>query len=170
MIKASKQELIKMSSKEGSQPSSNIPEGQTIFKDIQHIGIVVQDIEKTAKYFTEKLGIPFTVRDMEHSGLLHGEPMKYKAKIAHAKVGSITLELLQTVEGKTIFEEFLKKNGEGIHHLAVIAPEELNTTIEKWQKRGIKALQVDQMSPGEGTAYMDVPGCMIELLCFKRMR
>jgi len=116
------------------------------------------------------MGITLTVRDMEHSGLLRGEPMKYKAKIAHAKVGSITLELLQTVEGKTIFEEFLKKNEEGIHHIAVAAPEELNAAIEKWQKRGIKALQVDQIALGEGTAYMDVPGCMIELLSFKRMR
>jgi hypothetical protein len=31
-------------------------------------------------------------------------------------------------------------------------------------------LQIDRLSPGEGTAYMDVPGCMIELLCFKRLK
>ena len=159
-----------MSSKLESQSNSNTSEEQTLFKDISHIGIVVRDIEKTAKYFTEKLGIPFTIRVMEHSGSLYDEPMKYKAKIAHAKVGSSTLELLQNIEGKTVFEEFLNKNGEGIHHLAVATPGELDTEIEKWQKRGIKALQVDRTAPGEGTAYMDVPGCMIEILCFKRMR
>ena len=133
-------------------------------------GVLNGTFRKTAKFFTEKLGITFTIRAMEHSGSLHDEPMKYKAKIAHAKVGSSTLELLQTVEGKTIFEEYLNKNGEGIHHLAVATLGELDTEIEKWQKRGIKALQIDRIGPGEGTAYMDVPGCMIEILCFKRMR
>ena len=141
-----------------------------LFKEIHHISIVVRDVEKTVKYLTEKLGIPFKTMEMEHSGTLHGEPMKYRAKLAHGKVGSITLELLQTVEGKTIFEEFLNKHGEGIHHIAVGSPETLDAEIEKWKKRGIKPLQIDRTAPDEGTAYMDVPGCMIELLCFKGMK
>ena len=157
-----------MSSKNLSEPSSNIPEKQMMFNDTRHIAIVVKDIEKTAEYYYEKLGIIFNIRTMEHSGLLHGEPMKYKAKIAHAKVGSTTFELLQPVEGKSLFEEFLKKQGEGIHHIAVDAPVPLEAEIEKWEKLGVKAQQIDKMNPGEGTAYMDVPGCMIELLCFKR--
>jgi len=157
-----------MSSKNLPEPNSSIPEKQMMFNDTRHIAIVVKDIEKTAKYYYEKLGIAFNIRTMEHSGLLHGEPMKYKAKIAHAKVGSTTFELLQPVEGKSLFEEFLKKQGEGIHHIAVDAPVPLEAEIEKWQKLGVKVQQIDKMNPGEGTAYMDVPGCMIELLCFKR--
>jgi len=96
--------------------------------------------------------------------------MKYKAKLGHAKVGSLILELVQTVEGKTIFEEFLDKHGEGIHHIGIVTPGQLDAEIEKWQKRGIKTLQVDRMSPEEGTAYMDVPACMVEILCFKGMK
>ena len=159
-----------MSSKNVSESSSSTPEQQMMFNDTRHIGIVVRDIEKTAEYYSKKLGISFAIRTMEHSGSLHGEPMKYKAKIAHAKVGSTTFELLQHVEGKSLFEEFLKKQGEGIHHIAVDAPVPLDAEIEKWQKLGIKALQIDRMSPGEGTAYMEVPGCMIELLCFNRKK
>ena len=143
---------------------------EILFKEIRHIGIVVRDIEETAKYFAEKLGIPFTVRDMEHSGTLRGKPMKYKAKLAHAQVGAVTLELLQMVEGTALFDEFLATHGEGVHHLAIGSPEPLDTEIEKWRKQGIQPLQIDRTAPGEGTAYMDVPGCMIELLCFKRMR
>ena len=170
IVKISIGDLKKMSSKQEQKSTSNTSQEPTLFKEIHHIGIVVQDIEKTAEFFTEKLGIPFTIRTMEHSGTIHDEPMKYKAKIAQAKIGSQTLELLQTIEGKTIFEEYLNKKGEGIHHLAVAASGELNAEIEKWQKLGIKALQIDQTNPGEGTAYMDVQGCIIEILCFKRMR
>jgi 4-hydroxyphenylpyruvate dioxygenase-like putative hemolysin len=107
---------------------------------------------------------------MEHSGTLHGEPMTYKAKIAHAKVGALTLELLQTIEGKTIFDEFLTKHGEGIHHISVLSTNPLDVEIEMWRRRGIKPLQIDRLAPGEGTAYMDVPGCLIELLCFKNRK
>jgi 4-hydroxyphenylpyruvate dioxygenase-like putative hemolysin len=157
-----------LSQKELETHNNDSPE--RLFKEIHHIGIVVHDIEKSVKYLSEQLGIPFTISTMEHSGSLHGEPMHYKAKIAHAKVGSLTLELLQTTEGTTIFEEFLNKHGEGIHHLSILSNEPLDVEIEKWQRRGIKSLQIDRLSPGEGTAYMDVPGCMIELLCFKRLK
>ena len=159
----------KILSQKESQTNNNTSE-EPIFKEIHHIGIVVRDIEKRVKYFSEKLGIPFTISTMEHSGSLHGEPMNYKAKIAFAKVGSLTLELLQTVEGKTVFEEFLNKHGEGIHHISVLSKEPLDAEIEKWRKRGIKTLQIDRLSPGEGTVYMDVPGCIVELLCFKSMK
>jgi 4-hydroxyphenylpyruvate dioxygenase-like putative hemolysin len=155
-----------MSQKE-SQIKTNLSEAK-LFTEIHHIGIVVRDVEKTVKYFVEKVGIPFSISTMEHSGSLHGEPMHYKAKIAHGQVGSVTLELLETLEGKTIFEEFLNKHGEGIHHLSILSNELLDVEIEKWQRRGINPLQIDRLSPGEGTAYMDVPGCMIELLCFKK--
>ena len=72
---------------------------EALLTEIRHIGVVVRDVEDTAKYFAEKLGVSFTVRDMEHSGTLRGAPMKYKAKLAHAQLGAVTLELLQTVEG-----------------------------------------------------------------------
>ena len=157
-----------MSQKE-SQTNNNTSEG-SLFEEIHHLGIVVGDIEKRVKFFTEKLGIPFKITTMEHSGSLHGEPMNYKAKIAFAKIGSLTLELLQTVEGNTIFEEFLNKHGEGIHHISVLSKEPLDVEIEKCRKRGIKILQIDRLAPEQGTVYMDVPGCIVEVLCFKRIK
>lgn len=150
--------------------NNNKTSKEPMFKDIHHLGIVVRDIEKRVKYFTEKLGIPFKISTMEHSGTLHGEPMKYKAKIAFAKIGPLTLELLQTVEGNNVFEEFLNKQGEGIHHISVLSKEPLDFEIEKWRKRGVKTLQIDRLAPEEGTVYFDVPGFIVELLCFKRMK
>jgi len=57
-----------MLSKQELQPNSDIPKEQIMFKEIHHIGIVVRDIEKTAKYLTEKLGMSFTIRTIDHSG------------------------------------------------------------------------------------------------------
>lgn len=143
---------------------------EALLTEIRHIGVVVRDVEETAKYFAEKLDVTFTVRDIEHAGTVRGAPMKYKAKLAHAQLGAVTLELLQTVEGTSLFDEFLATHGEGIHHIAIGSPEPLDVEIEKWRKRGVHPLQIDRTAPGEGTAYMDVPGCLVELLCFKRYR
>ena len=161
--------MRKVLSENKPQNNNNASE-EPMLKEIHHLGIVVRDIEKKVQYFTEKLGIPFKISTMEHSGTLHGEPMKYKAKIAFAKIGSLTLELLQTVEGNTVFEEFLNEHGEGIHHISVLSKEPLDVEIEKCRKRGIKILQIDRLAPEQGTVYMDVPGCIIELLCFKRQK
>ena len=157
-----------MNQKKTLSPTNTAKE--QLFTTIHHIGLVVRDIEQSVKDFSTRLGIPFTISTMEHSGTLHGEPMTYKAKIAHAKVGTLTLELLQTIEGKTIFDEFLAKHGEGIHHISVLSPNSLDVEIETWRRRGINPLQIDRLAPGEGTAYMDVPGCLIELLCFKNIK
>ena len=70
-----------MSSKNSFASDSNISQEQTMMKDIQHIGIVVKDIEETAKYFRDSLGISFNIKEMQHSGTLHNKPMNYKANI-----------------------------------------------------------------------------------------
>jgi hypothetical protein len=96
----------------------------------------------------------------------------YTLKFGHAKVGPMYLELVQTLEGKTIYQEFLEKHGEGIHHIGVPTPLPFETEFKKWQKLGIKPLQVNRMEdPEEGWAYMDtqdIAGCIIEMLSFRR--
>jgi len=160
----------KVARSKGVPMSESQSGSEALLSEIRHIGVVVRDVEETAKYFAEKLGVSFTVREREKSGTLRGAPMKYKAKLAHAPLGAVTLELLQTVEGTAHFDEFLATHGEGIHHIAIGSPEPLDAEIEKWQRRGVQPVQIDRTAPGEGTAYMDVPGCMVELLCNKRYR
>ncbi len=153
-----------------------IPEDRIMLREIVHVCVVVEDVEKTDRVFAEKFGIgPFRIRVMHtpsSRASVYGEPVDYTLKFGHARVGPITLELVETVEGKTVYQEFLEKHGEGLHHLGVPTQIPFDAELDKWQKRGIKPLQVNRMEdPEEGWAYMDtwgLVGCIIEILSFKR--
>jgi methylmalonyl-CoA/ethylmalonyl-CoA epimerase len=154
----------------------SIPRDKIMLREIVHVCIVVRDVEKTAKAISEKLGIgPFRIRVIKtpsSRASVRGKPVDYTLKFGHAKVGSIYLELVQTLEGKTIYQEFLEKHGEGIHHIGVPTPLPFEAEFKKWQKLGIEPLQVNRMEdPEEGWAYMDtqdIAGCIIEMLSFRR--
>lgn len=153
-----------------------IPEDKIILTNVEHICVVVRDVEKTAEVLAEKFGIgPFRIT-VEHTpssrASVHGEPVEYTLKFGEAKVGPITLELVETVKGKTIYQEFLEKHGEGLHHIGVPTPIPFDAELKKWEKLGIKALQVNRMEdPEEGWAYMDTEGLVgfvLEILSLKK--
>lgn len=87
----------------------------------RHIGVVVKDIDETTDYYSSMWGLgPWmkferlvTKEQMLAEGLYN---TSYTLKIAAAQWGPVTLELLQPVEGKSAWSDFLETNGEGIHH------------------------------------------------------
>ena len=86
-----------------------IPENKIILKEIVHVCIVVKNVEKTAQIFSEKFGIgPFEIREKHYpksKAVLHGEPVEYTLKFGYVKMGQITLELVETISGNTIYQE-----------------------------------------------------------------
>jgi hypothetical protein len=154
----------------------NIPEDRIMLKEILHICIVVRDVEKTANVLSDKFGIgPFrinVVRSPSSRASVRGQPVSYVLKFGHAKMGPISLELVETLEGRTIYQEFLEMHGEGLHHIGVPTPLPFESELEKWRGMGIEVLQSNKMeNPEEGWAYMNTQGligCIIEILSFQR--
>ena len=154
----------------------NIPKEKIMLREIVHVCVVVRNVEKTAKVLSEMFGIgPFEIR-LKHypssKASIHGKPVEYTLKFGYSKVGPITLELVETVEGKTIYQEFLEEHGEGLHHIGFPAPLPFDEELEKWRKTGIDPLQISRLDdPEEGWAYMDTQGLVgfiIEVLSFKK--
>jgi hypothetical protein len=158
------------------QRIDNIPNDKIILREIVHVCVVVHDVEKTAKTLAEKFGIgPFEIRQKSYppsKAFLRGEKVGYTLKFGYSKVGPIILELVETVEGKTLYQEFIEEHGEGIHHIGFPTPLPFDQEIEKWQKLGIEALQVSKLEdPEEGWAYMDTKdliGFTLEILSFRK--
>ncbi len=97
-------------------------------REISQIGIVVEDVERTAKSYWKLLGIGpwvfFDLRPPQISNLrLHGIEMindeNVQVKIGLANFGSTQIELLEPVNGQSIYMEFLKTRGQGIHHVSL---------------------------------------------------
>ena len=90
---------------------------------IHHIGVVVEDIDKTMEFLSSIWGLgPWQTFEYVQGkeGLLAGEP--FRLKVAFVKVGPTQFELLQPVEGNSVWAQFLKTNGEGVHHVAFMVP------------------------------------------------
>lgn len=135
---------------------------------IFQVGIVVRSIDETVKYYEEVFGIgPFEIREVSYpTATFYGEKGAYRGKRAFAKLGPITLELIELIDGKTIHEAFLKEKGEGIHHLG-FEVKDLKRSIGEAERRGSKVTQGFMREDGSGFAYLDsdkIGGVIFELI------
>jgi len=132
------------------------------------VAIVVKSVDETVKFYTEVFGIgPFEIREVDFpSATYYGQKAGYRGKRAFAKLGPVTLELIELIEGKTVHEDFLKEKGEGLHHIA-FAVKDLKKCEEEAEKLGLKVIQGMKREDGTGFAYLDsdrIGGAMFELI------
>ena len=141
---------------------------------IDHVGVLVGDLDRAMEHYTNDLGLgpwvgytisPDWLRDMT----VHGKQQGHVFKIALCQVGSMLYELIESVEGPSIYEEFLNQRGEGVHHLGY-SVEDIDAEISDMESRGFSMLQ---SARGFGTnddgayAYFDTEracGCILEAL------
>lgn len=93
---------------------------------LTQVAIVCRDLQKTMESYTELLGWgPWNVYRHEpprlRDTMVRGERVDYTMLGAEAQVGTMGFELLQPLEGPSIYKEWLDEHGEGLHHLAVMA-------------------------------------------------
>ncbi len=91
---------------------------------ILQVAIVVKDLRKTMELYHRTLGWgPWHVHEYLgppalHDTVIRGVPTPFTVHLASTRVGPIDVELLQPVDGPSIFQEWLDRHGEGIHHIA----------------------------------------------------
>lgn len=99
------------------------------FKTAIQVGVVVSDLDQSMRALTQIFGIgPFRIVECPPPGredkqLYHGAPTAFRTRQAFADLGTIELELIQPVEGRTIWSDFLAERGPGIHHLRFNVPD-----------------------------------------------
>jgi 4-hydroxyphenylpyruvate dioxygenase-like putative hemolysin len=136
----------------------------TIFQ----LGIVVKNIDDTVQFYQEVFGIgPFEIFEVNFpTATYYGEKAGYRGKRALAKLGPITFELIELIEGKTIQETFLKEKGEGLHHIGFRVTD-LKRTVGEAESCGLKVTQGFTRDDGSGFAYLDsdkIGGVIFELI------
>jgi len=128
-----------------------------VFTKVLQVGIVVRDLEKSLKTYTEVFGIgPWDLHTMDKRNLrdtrLHGKPAEFSMKVAFADLGGVQLELIEPLD-ESIYTEFLRDHGEGIHHIAV-ASGNYAETIAYLKGQGIEPVMDGVASSGLGFAYL----------------
>lgn len=141
------------------------------FSKVDHVGIVVRDMDKAIEYY-QSLGIgPFKslnliVSERKIRGRTVGNVSN---KIRLCQIGSIQLELLQPVEGESIQKEFLETRGEGVDHLGFFV-NDIDREVAKLVKAGFKVITSVDFLNGGGVVYLDtgkVGGVLFEL-CYRQ--
>lgn len=140
------------------------------FTKLQHVGVVVKDINKAIAYF-ESLGIgPFGAPGgkkafaIAFKGELHGKPATWTTTISNAKIGDVELELLEPTKGPQALKESLDATGEGLHHIGYLT-DSLEKEIANFKKNGIGIWTIAREDDGGGFLYSDptpVGGIAIE--------
>jgi methylmalonyl-CoA/ethylmalonyl-CoA epimerase len=109
------------------------------------VGLVVKDSEATARRYWEEFGIgPWRLYTLDPSntpGLtFRGKPVQHAFRAALARIGDVTLELIEPLSGASVYTEHLATHGEGLHHLA-FAVDDYDQTHEQLTSRGYAELQ-----------------------------
>ena len=116
-----------------------------LFTDTLQIAMVVRDLDATMRRFHDEYGIgpwsiyefnPQTCTDME----IDEKPADYAMRCGAAMLGSVQWELIEPLDDRSIYAEFLADRGEGIHHVAM-AVSDYDTTVAGLRSKGHRILQ-----------------------------
>jgi len=129
---------------------------------VGQIGVVVEDVDRTIAFYQSTFGLgPWDIREVGAPNVWdRGEEKPIKARLAFATVGQVELELIQILEGDSFHLEFLRKHGEGIHHIGFFV-KDFQAKLEQAKAMGFEVLQVDPFR--QAYAYLDTrqPGGII---------
>jgi methylmalonyl-CoA/ethylmalonyl-CoA epimerase len=115
---------------------------------IEHLGIAVDNLEESIKYYEEVLGLKcYSVEEVADQ----------KVKTAFFMVGGTKIELLESTSPDGPIGKFIEKKGQGIHHIAFAvdnATEALKTAedrgvrlIDKVSRKGAEGLDIGFLHP-----------------------
>jgi methylmalonyl-CoA/ethylmalonyl-CoA epimerase len=125
---------------------------------VVQIGIIVRDIQKTARKYAEFLGVdpvteltdPYEKAQVQYKG----NPTPARAKLAFFRVpGGVELELIEPDGNPSTWREFLDAHGEGVHHIAFYI-KDMTGNITKLHELGMNLVQKGEYTGGR-YAYID---------------
>jgi len=95
-----------------------------LVRTITQVGIVVRDIDAALAAYGGTLGVgPWRVYTYAAPKLtatkLRGVPTAFSMKLALCWTDAMCWELIEPLDGPSIYHEFLAEHGEGIHHIMV---------------------------------------------------
>ena len=106
--------------------NENLPAGMGGLKfPVSQVSLVVNDLHRTMERYYEAFGwtgwrSSTTSTPMHHGTQLRGRAVPYSLRGAEVMVGDLNFELLEPIEGPSLWREFLAARGEGIASIAVM--------------------------------------------------
>jgi len=147
---------------------------------VAQIAFVVKDLDATVEQYYRRFGIGpwhfYTYgKPLVPRMTRNGKPTEYKMRVALSYLGPMRIELIEQVEGDTVYREFIDKHGYGIHHIGVLV-DDMNSAIDRAARAGYR-MTMDGAGFGPDDdghyAYLDTEdsiGTTIELISRPKRR
>lgn len=121
-------------------------DGKVEFNEISQVAVVVKDMMKTIKNYWKMLGLgPWSIYTFAPPGLtemtLRGKSVTYSMRLAETTVGNVIIEVVEPLEGPSIYKEFLMQKGGGPHHIACYKVPDVRKALGNFKKMGVNILQ-----------------------------
>lgn len=115
-------------------------------RKIVQVCYVTDDCKKTIEYLYHILDLgPWKIFSFSNENTsdirLNGSPVTepFQFRVAICLLGDVQIEVIQPVYGPTIYDEFLKTHGRGIHHIKEKTPKpEVEAMLKKAERFGCK--------------------------------
>ena len=99
-------------------------------RKIEHLGIAVEDMESANELYSNLLGVtPYKSEEVASEHVI----------TSFFKVGPNKIELLQATDPSSAIAGFIKKKGEGIHHIAFDVPD-IRKEMARLKEAGFRLL------------------------------
>ncbi len=129
----------------------------TEIKKINHIGIVVSDIDEALKFWQDAMGI--------HLHHIEEVPSQ-KVAVAFLPVGDTEIELVKPTSGDTGAGKFLQERGGGMHHLC-FEVDDIEGMLSDLKKKNVRLINEEPIVlPGRKMAFVhpkSTGGVLVEL-------
>lgn len=103
-----------------------MPEALSPFKigKVAQVAFVVRDLDAKVRTFWNDFGIgPWSVYTFEPPRVqdmtFRGKRQDFAMRVAFAMCGDLQFELVQSLRGPNLYDEFLEQCGEGVQHLGI---------------------------------------------------
>jgi methylmalonyl-CoA/ethylmalonyl-CoA epimerase len=136
----------------------NRPDNAAPIDQVFQVCAVVNDLRRAMEQYWTVLGIgPWRIYTFQPPALtdmrIGGEPKPFSMKIALTEIGQVQWELVEPLDGPSIYKDFLREKGEGVHHVQFVGGT-FDGCMAAFGSQGIQTLMTGTFH-GRTFAYLD---------------
>ena len=129
---------------------------------VLEVGIAVKNLDEATRLFTDILGA-------KHEGTMEVE--MYHMRFSYCQIGDVVFELMEPTSDDGVMADFIKRHGEGLHHIA-LKVSDIEDTLALMKQKNIKLIDENprflKLHQGDGKFAFVHPksfhGVMFELI------
>ena len=112
---------------------------------VAQVAIVVQNLEEAVENYWRLFGIgPWHFYTYGKPLVQHmtyrGEPAEYRMRIALSYLGPLRIELIEPLEGDTVYADHVREHGYGVHHFGLLV-EDMGQALAEAEAAGLPMIQ-----------------------------